>query len=157
MSTSGESCWPAQHYAAALVEGSSIGRPSKCQISIPDAGHWVRSVSVDLAGETAATTKLYGLDQPATEVFGRQCLLARRLIERGVRLVQLYHITGGMVYGQTDEFGWDVIDNRVHVHDLHATILHLLGLDHQRLTYRFGGRDYRLTDVYGDVVTGILA
>jgi hypothetical protein len=192
----------------------------------------------DLARETATTAKAYGLDQPATRVFGRQCLLARRLVERGVRFVQLYHTTGGFqpwdqhsdlkaghernalatdlpiagllrdlkqrgllhdtlviwggefgrtparegkadgrdhhpfgftmwlagggtrggsTYGATDEFGWDAVENRVHVHDLHATILHLLGLDHERLTYRFAGRDYRLTDVYGQVVDGVLA
>ena len=192
----------------------------------------------DLTRESAATGRLYGLDQPATEMFGRQCLLARRLVERGVRFVQLYHTTGGfqpwdqhsdlkgghaknaaatdrpfaglladlkargllddtlviwggefgrtparegkadgrdhhpfgftmwlagggvcsgLAYGATDEYGWDAVENRVHVHDLHATILHLLGLDHERLTYRFAGRDYRLTDVYGEVVTGILA
>ncbi len=192
----------------------------------------------DLTRETAGTQQLYGIDQPATEAFGRQCLLARRLVERGVRFVQLYHTTGGfqpwdqhgdlknghernaaatdrpiaglledlkargllaetlvlwggefgrtpacegkadgrdhhpfgfsmwlagggvrggMAYGATDEFGWDAVENRVHVHDLHATILHLLGLNHTRLTYRFAGRDYRLTDVYGEVVRGILA
>jgi hypothetical protein len=192
----------------------------------------------DLTTETETTARLYGLDQPATETFGRQCLLARRLVERGVRFVQLYHTTGGfqpwdqhsdlkggheknatatdrpisgllrdlkarglladtlvvwggefgrtparegkadgrdhhpfgftmwlagggvrggLAYGATDEFGWDAVENRVHVHDLHATILHLLGLDHKRLTYRFAGRDYRLTDVYGEVVDGILA
>ncbi len=191
-----------------------------------------------LAGETPATAQLYGLDQPATEIFGKQCLLARRLVERGVRFVQLYHTTGGfqpwdqhsglkagheknaiatdrpiagllhdlkqrgllddtlvlwggefgrtparegaadgrdhhpfgftmwlagggvkpgVAYGATDEFGWDAVENPVHVHDLHATILHLLGLDHERLTYRFAGRDFRLTDVYGNVVDGILA
>jgi arylsulfatase A-like enzyme len=64
---------------------------------------------------------------------------------------------GGSVYGATDEFGWDAVENRVHVHDLHATILHLLGLDHEQLTYRFAGRDFRLTDVYGQVVEGVLA
>jgi uncharacterized protein (DUF1501 family) len=192
----------------------------------------------DLTAETPATAKAYGLDQPATQVFGRQCLLARRLVERGVRFVQLYHTTGGfqpwdqhsdlkgghernalatdrpiagllqdlkqrgllndtlviwggefgrtpacegkadgrdhhpfgftmwlagggvrggLVYGATDEFGWDAVENRVHVHDLHATILHLLGLDHEQLTYRFAGRDFRLTDVYGQVVEGVLA
>ncbi|HUE16569.1 MAG TPA: DUF1501 domain-containing protein [Planctomycetaceae bacterium] len=192
----------------------------------------------DLTGETPATAKAYGLDQPANQVFGRQCLLARRLVERGVRFVQLYHTTGGFqpwdqhsdlkgghernalatdrpiagllqdlkqrgllndtlviwggefgrtpacegkadgrdhhpfgftmwlagggvrggsVYGATDEFGWDAVENRVHVHDLHATILHLLGLDHEQLTYRFAGRDFRLTDVYGQVVEGVLA
>jgi hypothetical protein len=63
----------------------------------------------------------------------------------------------GLAYGATDEFGWDAVENRVHVHDLHATILHLLGLDHEQLTYHFAGRDYRLTDVYGEVVQGILA
>jgi hypothetical protein len=192
----------------------------------------------DLARETATTAKAYGLDRPATRVFGQQCLLARRLIERGVRFVQLYHTTGGFqpwdqhsdlkaghernalatdlpiagllrdlkqrgllhdtlviwggefgrtpasegkadgrdhhpfgftmwlagggirggfIYGSTDEFGWDAVENRVHVHDLHATILHLLGLDHEQLTYRFAGRDFRLTDVYGEVVEGVLA
>jgi hypothetical protein len=192
----------------------------------------------DLTSETAATRRLYGLDEPATGVFGRQCLLARRLVERGVRFVQLYHTTGGfqpwdqhsdlkggheknalatdlpvaglltdlqarglleetlviwggefgrtparegtangrdhhpygftmwlagggvkggMIHGATDEFGWDAIEGRVHVHDLHATILHLLGLDHERLTYRHAGRDYRLTDVAGTVVRDILA
>ena len=192
----------------------------------------------DLTSETAATRRLYGLDEPATGVFGRQCLLARRLVERGVRFVQLYHTTGGfqpwdqhsdlkggheknalatdlpvaglltdlqarglleetlviwggefgrtparegtangrdhhpdgftmwlagggvkggIIHGATDEFGWDAIEGRVHVHDLHATILHLLGLDHERLTYRHAGRDYRLTDVAGTVVRDILA
>ena len=191
----------------------------------------------DLTGETQATRQLYGIDQPPTDVFGRQCLLARRLVERGVRFVQLYHTTGGfqpwdqhsdlkggharnalatdrpiagllldlrarglleetlvvwggefgrtpaaegtdgrdhhpygftmwlagggvkggLAYGATDEFGWDAVENRVHIHDLHATILHLLGLDHEKLTYRHSGRDYRLTDVYGNVVKGVLA
>ncbi len=191
----------------------------------------------DLTTETAATRRLYGLDQPGTEIFGKQCLMARRLVERGVRFVQLYHTTGGfqpwdqhgdlkggheknaaatdrpiagllqdlkargllqdtlvlwggefgrtpaaqgtdgrdhhpygftmwmagggvrggMTYGATDEFGWDAVENPVHVHDLHATILHLLGLDHEQLTYRYAGRDFRLTDVSGRVVSGILA
>jgi len=191
-----------------------------------------------LHGETAETARLYGLDQPKTEIFGKQCLLARRLVERGVRFVQLYHTTGGfqpwdqhsdlkggheknalgtdlpiagllrdlklrgllddtlviwggefgrtparegtangrdhhpfgftmwmagggvkggMTYGATDELGWDAVENPVHVHDLHATILHVLGLDHERLTYNYAGRDFRLTDVFGTVVGGILA
>lgn len=191
-----------------------------------------------IAGETAEIGRMYGIDQPATETFGKQCLLARRLVERGVRFVQLYHTTGGfqpwdqhsdlksgheknalatdlpiagllrdlkqrglldetlviwggefgrtparegttngrdhhpfgftmwmagggvkrgIAYGATDEYGWDAVENPVHVHDLHATILHLLGLDHERLTYRFAGRDFRLTDVHGNVVNGILA
>ena len=190
----------------------------------------------DLTGETGATKRLYGIDQGPTDVFGRQCLLARRLVERGVRFVQLYHTTGGfqpwdqhsdlkggharnalatdrpiagllldlkarglleetlviwggefgrtpaaegtdgrdhhpygftmwlagggvkggLAYGATDEFGWDAVQDRVHIHDLHATILHLLGLDHEKLTFRHSGRDYRLTDVYGNVVKGVL-
>ena len=190
----------------------------------------------DLSGETEATKRVYGLDHEATAVFGRQCLLARRLAERGVRFVQLYHTTGGfqpwdqhsdlkggharnalatdrpiagllqdlkarglldetlviwggefgrtptaegsdgrdhhpygftmwlagggvrggMAHGATDEFGWDAVEDRVHVHDLHATILHLLGLDHEKLTYRYSGRDFRLTDVYGNVVKKII-
>ena len=66
-------------------------------------------------------------------------------------------IKGGIVHGVTDEYGWHAVENIVHVHDLHATILHLMGLDHERLTYRHSGRDYRLTDVYGDVVREIIA
>jgi uncharacterized protein DUF1501 len=191
----------------------------------------------DLTRESQATNRLYGIDQKQTEIFGRQCVLARRLVERGVRFVQLYHTTGGfqpwdqhsdlkgghaknalatdrpiagllidlqnrglladtlviwggefgrtpaaqgtdgrdhhpygfsmwlagggvrggIVHGATDEFGWDAIEGKVHVHDLHATILYLLGLRHEQLTYRYNGRDYRLTDVYGNVVTSILA
>ncbi len=190
----------------------------------------------DISRESEATQKLYGTDQPATELFGRQCLLARRLVERGVRFVQLFDapannawdhhgglrenlpkrcqavdqpiaalltdlksrgllddtlvlwggefgrtptaegnngrehhpfgftmwlagggIRGGMVHGATDEYGWHSVENKVHVHDLHATILHLMGFDHERLTYRYGGRDYRLTDVHGQVVGEILA
>ena len=66
-------------------------------------------------------------------------------------------VKGGQVYGATDEFGWYAVENKVHVHDLHATMLHLMGMDHKKLTFRFGGRDMRLTDVHGEVVTGILA
>ena len=66
-------------------------------------------------------------------------------------------IKGGITYGATDEFGFNAIENPVHIHDLHATILHLLGLDHERLTYRYAGRDFRLTDVHGEVVRDIFA
>jgi arylsulfatase A-like enzyme len=66
-------------------------------------------------------------------------------------------IKGGITYGNTDDYGWHAIENRVHVHDLHATILHLMGIDHTKLTYRYSGRDYRLTDVFGNVVHPILA
>jgi hypothetical protein len=194
-----------------------------------------------LAGESQATRRLYGLHEPTTEIFGTQCLLARRLVERGVRFVQVYHtqtrqrsscqlwdqhsglrnglrentastdlpiagllrdlkarglldetlviwggefgrtptaenadgrehhpfgftmwlagggIKPGIVHGTTDEYGWHAVDGKVHVHDLHATILHLMGIDHERLTYRHAGRDYRLTDVSGEVVREILA
>ena len=201
----------------------------RMQMQAPDA--------FDLSRESEVTKRRYGIDQEVTKVFGRQCLLARRLTERGVRFIQLYHTTGGfqpwdqhgdlkgghsknaratdqpiaallqdlrasglleetlviwggefgrtpaaqgqdgrdhhpygftmwlagggvrggLALGATDEFGWDAVQDRVHVHDLHATILHLLGLDHEKLTYRSSGRDYRLTDVYGNVVKGILA
>jgi uncharacterized protein (DUF1501 family) len=66
-------------------------------------------------------------------------------------------VKGGMAYGATDEFGFQAVEDRVHVHDLHATLLHLLGFDHTRLTYRYAGRDFRLTDVHGKVVEKILA
>ena len=195
----------------------------------------------DVANESAETKKLYGMDEGVTETFGKQCLMARRLVERGVRMVQVYHtqtakrsscqlwdqhgglktelpnncaavdkpiagllkdlkarglledtlvvwggefgrtptaegtdgrehhpfgftmwlagggIKGGMAYGATDEFGWHAVENKVHVHDLHATILHLMGINHEKLTYRYSGRDFRLTDVHGRVVTDILA
>ncbi len=194
--------------------------------------------AVDLTQETEETRRLYGLENPVSANFGRNCLLARRLVERGVRFVQLYsggnegprawdahddleknhrlhcaetdqpiaglltdlrrrglldstlvvwggefgrtpnteggkgrdhHARGftmwlagggikpGTVYGATDEFGYEAIENPVSVPDLHATILHLLGLDHKRLTYRFQGRDYRLTDVSGTVLKDLLA
>jgi hypothetical protein len=66
-------------------------------------------------------------------------------------------IQGGMTYGATDELGYNAVDNPVSVHDLHATMLHLLGIDHERLTYRFQGRDFRLTDVSGELIKPILA
>jgi hypothetical protein len=66
-------------------------------------------------------------------------------------------VKGGVAHGETDEFGWDVVRGRVHVHDLHATILHLLGLDHENVTFRHAGRDFRLTDVAGTVVREVLA
>ena len=66
-------------------------------------------------------------------------------------------VKGGQAYGATDDFGYDVVENKVHVHDLHATMLHMLGFDHEKLTYRYNGRDFRLTDVYGTVVKALLA
>ena len=193
----------------------------------------------DISGEAAATRTLYGLDAPfpPTRTFGLQCLLARRLVERGVRFVELTcpevggdrwdqhgnlrdgHANnsravdqpiaalledlkergllaqtlvvwagefgrtpfaqgsdgrdhnpfgfsvwlagggtrGGMTFGATDEYGYKAVEDKVTVHDLHATMLHLLGIDHKRLTVRFSSRDMRLTDVHGEVVGGILA
>ncbi|MBL9084461.1 MAG: DUF1501 domain-containing protein, partial [Planctomycetales bacterium] len=66
-------------------------------------------------------------------------------------------VRGGMTYGETDDFGFRAVQNKVHVHDLHATLLHLLGFDHEKLTYRYSGRDFRLTDVHGRVLKEILA
>ena len=66
-------------------------------------------------------------------------------------------VKGGYVHGATDEFGFQAVENKVHVHDLHATILHLLGFDHEKLTYRYAGRDFRLTDVHGQVVKELIA
>jgi hypothetical protein len=190
---------------------------------------------VDLRGETRETLRLYGIGEKDTDEFGTRCLLARRMIERDVRFVQLYSgdtggwdahsnvaknhgiycrrtdkpvagllkdlrrrgllddtlviwggefgrmpmseqgtgrdhnpwgysvwfagagVKGGFAYGATDPVGLRAAENKVHVHDLHATILHLLGLDHERLTYSHNGRDERLTDVAGRVVKPILA
>ena len=187
----------------------------------------------DLSGESKATLRMYGIDNPVSEDFGRQCLMARRFSEAGVRFVQCSHtykwdqhnnlyrdhsrnasevdkpiaallrdlkarglledtlvvwggefgrtstaqgadgrdhnpeaftywlagggVKPGLRYGATDDYGYYAIENKVHFHDLHATILHLLGLDHKQLTYRYAGRDFRLTDVHGEVVQGILA
>lgn len=192
---------------------------------------------MDLRKESKETLEMYGAD-PDKPSFARACLLARRMIERGVRFVNIYHegwdahsdvvgnlksncgatdkasaalikdlkqrglledtlviwggefgrtpmvesnaalgrslgrdhhpnaytmwlagggIKPGMTYGRTDDLGYNVVENPVHVHDLHATILHLLGFDHERLTYRYAGRDFRLTDVFGNVNKDLLA
>ena len=202
---------------------------SRMQTSAPEL--------IDLGAETAATLKMYGA-VPGKPSFANNCLLARRLVERGVRFVQLYHtdwdhhgapgqtlardldqvcrdidqpcaalikdlksrgllestlvvwggefgrtpmgeirefvgrnhhidamtmwmagggVKAGLTLGETDEFGFAPISDRVHIHDIQATILHLLGLEHTKLTYRFQGRDFRLTDVAGNVVTKLLA
>lgn len=193
----------------------------------------------DISGETAETKRQYGLESEFehTRSYGRQCLVARRLVEQGVRFVELTcsradgatrwdahgnlknnhaqnsraidqpiaaliqdlkqrglldetliwwsgefgrtpfaqgndgrdhnpfgfscwlaggGIRGGTTWGATDEFGYKAVENRVEIHDLHATILHLLGLDHEKLTYRFGGRDFRLTDVHGKVLQELI-
>ena len=196
------------------------------------------SDTIELTGESAETEALYGIGEKATDNFGRQCLLARRLSEAGVRFVQVTHgdntanpawdqhsnlakhaeharavdqpiaglltdlkrrglledtivwwgsefgrtpyaekngtgrdhnpggftvwlagggIKPGYSLGATDEFGHLAIQNPVHMHDLHATLLHLLGLNHEKLTYRHDGRDFRLTDVFGSLVPQIIA
>ena len=203
----------------------------RMQTSVPDL--------MDIRGESESTLAMYGA-KPGVASFASNCLLARRLVERGVRMVQLFdsdwdHHSGlkkrlpakcrdvdqamaalvrdlkqrglldetlvvwggefgrtplrqgidgagaktdpgrdhhkdaftmwmagggvkpGITYGRTDELGFNVAENPVHTHDLNATVLHLLGLDHERLTFRYQGRDYRLTDVEGKLVTGILA
>jgi hypothetical protein len=195
--------------------------------------------AVDVASESEATKALYGLDEKISEPFGRQCLMARRLVERGVRFVQIFAggvgnqnadtwdahddikknhtqhaaetdrpmaglltdlkarglldgtlvimhsefgrmpisqrglgrdhnpgtqtvlmagagIKGGQVIGASDEFGFKAMEQPISYHDLHATMLHLLGLDHTKLTYRFNGRDMRLTDVYGTLIPQIV-
>ncbi len=190
----------------------------------------------DITHETAATQKMYGLDNPVTANFGRQCLMARRFLEKGVRFVQVTHsdsevqwdqhgnlykghsknaaevdkpiagllkdlrsrgllddtlviwggefgrtptaqgkdgrdhnpygftmwmagggVKPGYAHGATDDYGWFAQENKVHIHDLHATVLHLLGMDHERLTHRYAGRDFRLTDIAGHVVKEIIA
>jgi hypothetical protein len=193
--------------------------------------------ALDITRETDQTLTMYGVDRKATSGFGWQCLAARRLLERGVRFIELidvgssgnwdshgnmadhirlakaidqpiaaliadlrrrgmlertlvvwttefgrtsfnatadhpgreHHnlgftswmagggVRGGMAYGGTDEYGIQAVEGKVHTHDLHATILHLLGIDHEKLTFRHAGRDYRLTDIAGEVVQGILA
>lgn len=197
----------------------------RMQTSIPDLA--------DFKQESKATLDMYGVKEAGEGTFASNCLLARRLAERGVRLVQVYHrgwdhhgnvatemplaaqevdkasaalvrdlkqrgllddtlviwggefgrtpmgqgagrdhhinafsiwlagagIKGGLTWGSTDELGYRYVDNdqQVHVHDLHATMLYLCGIDHKRLTYRFQGRDFRLTDVSGEVVKGIIS
>jgi len=204
----------------------------RMQTSVPEV--------MDISGEAPRVHEAYGTT-PGRASFANNCLLARRLVERGVRFVQLYHrgwdhhggpdgnlvfdlkkrcaetdqpsvalikdlkerglldetlvlwggefgrtpmmqgalkpdqigrdhhphgytiwmagggIKPGTVYGGTDDFGFYAVENKVHVHDLHATLLHLFGVDHHKLTYRFQGRDFRLTDVHGEVIQGILA
>lgn len=192
---------------------------------------------LDLASESESTHRMYGIGQKSTDEFGRQCLMARRLSEAGVRFVQvnyadespnprwdqhsnmpkhMEHATAtdkpvaglladlkqrgllddtivwwggefgrtpfsqsnngrdhnprgfsvflagggvkpGLSYGSTDEIGHEAVEDKVHMHDLHATLMHLMGIDHERLTYQYAGREFRLTDLYGRVVNEILA
>jgi uncharacterized protein (DUF1501 family) len=193
------------------------------QSTVPDV--------MEIGKESKKTLEMYGIGDDATDTFGRQCLMARRFAEAGVRFIEIAHtgwdqhqalqarhtanakavdkpiaglladlkqrkmlddtlvvwggefgrtptaqnrdgrdhnnrgytmwmagggVKGGMRYGATDELGARAETDKVHVHDLHATILHLLGLDHERLTYRYAGRDFRLTETFGNVVKGIM-
>ena len=186
---------------------------------------------LDIDSESQATKDLYGIDNRATAKFGRQCLLARRFAEAGVRFIEITHgswdqhrnleqalrdntlatdqpiaalltdlkqrdmlkdtlivwsgefgrtpyaqgndgrdhnnkgftswmagggVKGGLRYGATDEHGYQAVENKTHIHDLHATMLHLMGLDHTKLTYNYAGRDFRLTDVHGEVMQGVI-
>ncbi len=206
---------------AARISGFEMAY--RMQSSAPDL--------MDLSGESAATLEMYGAE-PGRPTYANACLLARRLVERGVRFVQIFHeawdqhgnlvndlkkncrdtdrpsaalvrdlkqrgllddtlvvwggefgrtpmvqggndgrdhhpncfsmwmagggIRPGISFGGSDDFGFNATTDKVHVHDLHATLLHLLGIDHERLTYRFQGRDFRLTDVHGEVVRRLI-
>lgn len=236
------------------IHAASVGDPAiASRIATYETAFRMQSAApelMDLSGESASTLAAYGVDRPDPVIradrgggpgqfgsFARNCLLARRLVERGVRFVNVYHaswdhhsnldvelpfnaamadqpvaallgdlkqrglldttlvvwgsefgrtplgenrrgrpantgrdhhpfafsmwmagggIRGGQVLGETDELGWGIVRDPVHVNDLHATLLHLFGIDHERLTYRHQGRDFRLTDVGGDVVRRLL-
>jgi uncharacterized protein (DUF1501 family) len=187
---------------------------------------------MDLAKETEATKALYGIGDDETDTFGKQCLMARKFVEAGVRFIEITHgtwdhhfnlkaalernctqvdkpvaglladlkargllkdtlviwggefgrtphsqgddgrdhnhkgfsmwmagggVKGGMNYGLTDDYGYEAVQNKMHIHDWHATVLALMGLDHEKLTYRYAGRDFRLTDVHGTVAKEIFA
>ena len=228
--------WNEGHAAANPAESALSARIASYELAFRMQTH--ATEAVDLTQESVRDQNLYGLDNKTSHHFGRNCLLARRLVERGVRFIQLYSggnegpkawdahddlkknhdlhcaetdrpiaglltdlkyrglldstlviwggefgrtptaesgkgrdhhargftiwlagggIRAGMIHGATDEFGYHAVENKVSVPDLHATILHLLGLDHKKLTYRFMGRDMRLTDVSGEIIKPILA
>ena len=220
--------YPGESELSARIESFELA--FRMQMAAPEV--------LDIERESHRTLRAYGVDDQRCAHFGRQCLMARRLIERGVRFIQIYSggngnseswdghqdiranhanfaaeidqptaaligdlkarglldstlvvcggefgrtsdsqgsrgrdhnphafttwfagggVRGGVHYGATDEFGYRVVENRASVHDLHATLLHLLGMNHEQLTYRFNGRDYRLTDVHGIPITPIIA
>ncbi len=131
---------------------------------------------LNLSDEPDHIRSLYGLEKNHTAEFGSRCLLARRFCEAGVRFVQVSTpyvwdhnpagftiwmagagVKAGHSHGSMDDYGYYAEQDKVHLHDLHATLLHMIGLDHERLTYRYGGRDFRLTDVYGQVVREVLS
>jgi len=108
--------------------------------------------------------KQRGLLEDTLVLWGGELAARRPRRDRaGTTITGLFHVAGwrrvkgGMAYGATDEFGFKAVEKRVHVHDLHATMLHLMGIDHEKLTYRFSGRDFRLTDVHGKVIQEIIA
>ena len=130
---------------------------------------------IDLSGESRETLDVYGIDRVETEAqleaskraggkgtmhaFSTNCLLARRLVERGVRFVRLYHGSWDHHHQLNPQlrYGCEIVDQPVHINDFHATLLHLFGLDHLQLTYRFQGRDFRFTDVGGRVIQSALS
>lgn len=227
--------WNHEHAQANPAESALAARVAAYELAFRMQTHALEAV--DLTSETESTRQLYGMNRQVSATFGRSCLLARRLVERGVRFVQVYSggnvgpsawdahdniktnhdlhcaetdqpiagllkdlkrrglldstlviwggefgrspvaegrggrdhhskaftmwlagggVKGGLVYGATDEFGYNVVEKPVSVPDLHATCLHLMGLDHKRLTYPFQGREARLTDVSGEVIHDIL-
>ena len=219
--------WPGDSMLEARIASYELA--AKLQLSAPEA--------LDIQSESEATKKLYGLDEEKTQDFGKRCLMARRLIERGVRFVQVWSgaggpannwdnhksipaelppmaaatdkpiagllkdlksrglfedtiviwttefgrmpftqenvgrdhnggtfvtflagagIKGGVAHGSSDEWSWKASEGKTYCYDLHATVLHLLGIDHEKLTFRFNGTDRRLTDVHGEVIESIL-
>src|SRR5207244_2893066 len=122
---------------------------AKMQLSAPEV--------LELSKEPDRIHKLYGTDNPTTADFARNCLTARRMLERGVRFVQVWSGMGGTAYGESDEFSYQAVKGKAYCYDLHATILHLLGIDHEKLTFRHNGIDRRLTDVHGKVIREVLA
>jgi hypothetical protein len=223
--------WNEQHRLAHPAEPDLQARIQSYELAF--RMQWKAREAVDTSSEPEPIRALYGLDQEKTRPFGEKCLLARRLVERGVRFVQVYcdnewdahnkiernhgdrcaetdqgvgalltdlkarglldstlviwggefgrmpvsesgdgrdhnphgfltwmaggGIRGGVSYGSTDEIGYQAVENPVSVHDIHATVLHLMGMDHQQLTYLYNGRRFRLTDVSGNVLHDILA
>ena len=220
-----------KHLSDAKVDQGIEGLIASYELAYRMQSSVPQIMSVD--DESVATRELYGIDAEPTDNFGRQCLLARKFAERGVRYIQVstdytwdhhnkvkqgsidesakvdrpiaglledleqrgllddtlvlwggefgrtpmvengdgrnHHpqaftvwmagggVKPGLTYGVTDDFGYRPVENPVHMHDLHATLLHALGLDHEQLTYRHAGRDFRLTDVYGNVIHDLLS
>src|SRR5207247_895576 len=116
----------------------------------------------DLSKEPKPVVGACGIEESARDgAFARRCRLVRRMVGRGGRWFTIWMAGGGikpgLVYGETDDYCYNVVENPVHIHDFNATVLRCLGIDHEKLTFKFQGRHFRLTDVHGEVVKGILA